>query len=101
MSDAYFLPMDGIPEGLLANHTRLELAIGVDRLVEELGTISPRQRTVVEFKFYLGMTDEEASEALSIPLHTLQREWYRARRWLFEQLGSGKWKAAGTETSGS
>lgn len=99
--DAYFLPLDGIPEGLLANHSRLELAIAVDRLVEELGQKSPQQRTVVEFKFYLGMTDEEAAEAMGLALHTLQREWYRARRWLFEQLDAGKWKAARSEISGS
>jgi len=30
-----------------------------------------------------GMTDEEAADALKLTLHTLQRESYRARRWLF------------------
>jgi DNA-directed RNA polymerase specialized sigma24 family protein len=45
----------------------------------------------VELKFFLGLTDEEAADALSLSLHTFQREWYRARRWLFERLSTKKW----------
>jgi DNA-directed RNA polymerase specialized sigma24 family protein len=51
-----------------------------------LGVESQQRRMVVELKFFLGMTDPEAADALNLSLHTLQREWYRARRWLFERL---------------
>jgi DNA-directed RNA polymerase specialized sigma24 family protein len=44
-------------------------------------------------KFFLGLTDEEAAEALGLSLHTLQREWYRARRWLYERLSAEPCKA--------
>jgi hypothetical protein len=36
--------------------------------------------------FFLGLTDQETADALDITLHTMQREWYHARRWLFERL---------------
>jgi RNA polymerase sigma factor (TIGR02999 family) len=83
-----FLPMDGFPERLLGRCTPLELAITVDTLLDELGKESPQQRAVVELKFFLGMTDEEAANALNLTLHTLQREWYRARQWLFQRVSS-------------
>jgi RNA polymerase sigma factor (TIGR02999 family) len=94
-----FLPMEGLPEHLLGRHTPLEWAIGMDALLDKLGLESQQRRVVVELKFFLGMTDEEAAEALSLSLHTLQREWYRARRWLFERMSVEAWRAAPNSTA--
>jgi RNA polymerase sigma factor (TIGR02999 family) len=82
------LPMEGLPERVLATHTPLELAIAMDALLEELEAESHQRRAVVELKFVLGLTDTEAAEELHLTLHTFQREWYRARRWLFERLSA-------------
>ena len=81
-----FLPMDGFPERALGRRTPLELAMTVDALLNELEKESPQRRAVVELKFFLGMTDEEAADALNLKLHTFQREWHRARIWLYERL---------------
>ena len=83
-----FLPLEGLPERVLGNHTSLELAITVDALLDELEAESHQKRAVVELKFFLGLTDAEAAEALNLSLHALQREWYRSRRWLFERLST-------------
>ena len=83
-----FLPMEGLPERVLGRHTPLELAIAIDALLDELEIESHQRRAVVELKFFLGLTDEEAADALNLTLHTLQREWYRARRWLYERLSA-------------
>jgi DNA-directed RNA polymerase specialized sigma24 family protein len=72
----------------------LELAIAVDTLLDELEIESHQRRAVVELKFFLGLTDEEAADALNLTLHTLQREWYRARRWLYERLSAEPCKVA-------
>jgi RNA polymerase sigma-70 factor (ECF subfamily) len=88
-----FLPMEGLPERVLGKHTRLELAVAVDTLLDELEKESHQQRAVVELKFFLGLTDAEAADALNLKLHTLQREWYRARVWLFGRLSTEPWKA--------
>jgi RNA polymerase sigma factor (TIGR02999 family) len=80
------LPMEGLPERVLGEKTPVELAIAIDTLLDELGKESPQKRSVVELKFFLGLTDEEAADALGLKLHTLQREWHRARDWLFERL---------------
>jgi RNA polymerase sigma factor (TIGR02999 family) len=88
-----FLPMEGLPERVLGKHTRLELVVAVDSLLDELEKESHQQRAVVELKFFLGLTDAEAADALSLKLHTLQREWHRARAWLFNRLSTEPWKA--------
>ena len=81
-----FLPMEGLPERVLGTRTPSELVIAVDELLDDLERESPSRRALVELKFFLGSTDQETAEALDITLHTMQREWYRARRWLFERL---------------
>ena len=88
-----FMPMEGLPERVLGKHTQLELAVAVDALLDELAKESQQRRAVVELKFFLGLTDAEAAEALNLTLHTFQREWHRARKWLFERLTSEQWKA--------
>jgi DNA-directed RNA polymerase specialized sigma24 family protein len=83
-----FMPLEGVPEHVLGQSSPLELTIGIDNLLDELEKESQQRRAVVELKFFLGMTDDEAADALGLTVHTLQREWYRARRWLFEKLSS-------------
>jgi RNA polymerase sigma factor (TIGR02999 family) len=88
-----FLPMEGLPERVLGKRTEIELALALDSLLEDLAKESQQQRAVVELKFFLGKSDMEAAEALNLKLHTLQREWYRARNWLFERLSNEACKA--------
>ena len=84
--DILFLPIEGLPDRFRDPRTPSELVIEVDELLDDLGRESPSRRALVELKFFLGLTDEEAAQALNTSLHTLQRQWYRARRWLYEQL---------------
>lgn len=81
-----FLAMEGVPERMLAGKSRTELAFAIDVLLDELEKENRQWCTVVELRFFLGLTDEEAAEAMNLAPRTLQREWYRARRWLFERL---------------
>jgi DNA-directed RNA polymerase specialized sigma24 family protein len=53
----------------------------LDRLAET----KPEWSRVVEIKYFLGLTDEEAADALGIKLRTMQRMWLDARQWLFDQ----------------
>jgi len=94
------VPLDDLEEKAPGGQFQVELALAVDALLDELGKESPRRRTVVELKFFLGLTDQEAAEALNLTLHTFQREWSRARRWLFERLESKEGKAEGNSANG-
>jgi DNA-directed RNA polymerase specialized sigma24 family protein len=41
---------------------------------------------LVEMKYFLGLTDEEAAEAMGLKLRSMQRMWSDARQWLFARL---------------
>jgi RNA polymerase sigma factor (TIGR02999 family) len=97
--DAEIVPMGDFPKGALNRRSQLEWAIAIDLLLDEMGRTAPQQRTVVELKFYLGFTDSEAAETLKLPLRSLQREWFLARRWLFERLNTDKCRPADNATN--
>ena len=78
--------IDALNESLCGKTDKLDLAIAVDRLLDELEATHPGWCSVVELKYFLGFSDQEASEVLGLPLRTLQRQFSDARRWLFERL---------------
>ena len=79
------LSIDAEDPTLLAGEQRIETALAVDRLLDVLEREHPEQCAVVELKFFLGLTDDEAAEALGAPLRTVQRRWQAARQWLYER----------------
>lgn len=81
--------MDGLDKFLPANSPKAEVALTVDRLLDELAKTQPEWCDLVEMKYFLGLTDDEAADVLGIKLRTMQRMWSDARRWLFEQMESG------------
>jgi RNA polymerase sigma factor (TIGR02999 family) len=94
--DAEFVAINGIEDLLPANSPKVDLAITVDRLLDQLAKIKPEWCDLVEVKYFLGLTDEEAADVLGVKLRTMQRMWRDARRWLFEQTESGY----GTQSAG-
>ena len=93
------LPLDDLTPVLKSAEPNIEIAIAVDRLLDELGRKNPDQCAMVELKYFLGLTDDEAAEALHLPLRTAQRRWLEARKWLFERLESQPWKTGKSNTT--
>jgi RNA polymerase sigma factor (TIGR02999 family) len=54
--------------------------------IEKLGKIEPRLRQVVEYRYLAGFTEEETAGVLSVTTRTVQRDWVKARAWLYRQL---------------
>lgn len=79
------IPLEDIKNHLPADSGKIDLAITVDRLLDQLAETKPEWCRVVEVKYFLGLTDEEAADALGMKLRTMQRMWLEARKWLFEQ----------------
>ncbi len=59
----------------------------LDRALEALGEVSPEHAQVVELRFMLGLTVEEAARASGLAERTIKRRWQAARAWLLEHLG--------------
>jgi DNA-directed RNA polymerase specialized sigma24 family protein len=87
--NAEFVALEGIENLLPASSAKLDLAVTVDRLLEELAKTKPEWCTLVEVKYFLGLTDEEAAETLGLKVRTMQRMWRDARQWLFEHMEPG------------
>jgi RNA polymerase sigma factor (TIGR02999 family) len=62
--------------------------IDLDTALERLATLNERLARVVECRFFGGLSDEETAAALGVNERTVQRDWLKARGWLFEALGS-------------
>ena len=96
-----FLPIEGVPERILSHSTPLEFSITLDKLLDEMEEESAQRRAIVELKYFLGLTDEEAADALGVPLRSVQRDWFRAKRWLVDRLNRQEpWQVVSNATSG-
>ena len=63
-----------------------ERLLAVDESLSRLETLDPRAAKVIELRFFGGLTETEAAEALDISIATLKRDWDFARSWLAAQL---------------
>lgn len=72
----------------LASDTQLdsETLLAVDQAVTRLGRLHPRQRQVVELRYFMGLTVPEIARALELGHATVERDWAVARRWLAREL---------------
>jgi RNA polymerase sigma factor (TIGR02999 family) len=87
---AEFVALEGLEGFLPAGREKIDLAISVDRLLDDLSETQPDWCTLVEMKFFLGLTDDEAAEAMGVKLRTMQRNWSDARKWLFTRMERGE-----------
>ena len=55
-------------------------------LDDALARLEPRQRQVVECRFFGGMEEAEIAEALGLSERTVRRDWVKARAWLYAAL---------------
>jgi RNA polymerase sigma factor (TIGR02999 family) len=61
----------------------------IDELLEKLGGIHPRLRSVVEMKVFEGLSVDEIAMRLKIAPRTVARNWTFCKEWLREKLQAG------------
>jgi RNA polymerase sigma factor (TIGR02999 family) len=55
-------------------------------LNEAIEHLEPRQRQIVECRFFGGMEEQEIATVLGINERTVRRDWVKARAWLYRTL---------------
>jgi RNA polymerase sigma factor (TIGR02999 family) len=60
----------------------------LDEVLDRLEQVDERAARVIELRFFAGMTDAEAAEALGISVATLKRDWAFGRAFLLRHLTS-------------
>jgi RNA polymerase sigma-70 factor, ECF subfamily len=60
--------------------------VAVDEALQKLAKLDARKASVVELRFFGGLSVEETGEALELSAETVMREWNLAKAWLLREL---------------
>lgn len=62
--------------------------VALDEALTELAKFDERKATIVELKFFGGLSVDEMAEVLKVAPITVLREWQKARAWLYLQMSN-------------
>lgn len=77
------------PAELAATADEDEL-LAVDEALDRLAAFHRLEAELVKLRYFVGMTLEEAAEALGISARTADNYWAHARAWLFHEIKGSK-----------
>jgi RNA polymerase sigma factor (TIGR02999 family) len=75
-----------MPEVVCAGSEDEDQILAVNDALEKLAVQDQQKAELVKLRYFVGMTIEEAAEALGISAPTAKRHWAYARAWLAEQI---------------
>ena len=65
---------------------RGDALLALDEALDRLADLDRRLSEVVVHRYFGGLTERETAEALGITERTVQRDWVKARGWLYQEL---------------
>ena len=65
-----------------------EQILAVDEALGELSEINERAARLVELRFFAGLSEQQAAEALGLSRASISRDWRFDRLWLHDKLSS-------------
>ena len=65
---------------------RAAFLIALDTALNQLEQYNERLVHVVKFRYFGGLTNEETAKVLDVSPRTVERDWKKARAWLFSRL---------------
>jgi RNA polymerase sigma-70 factor, ECF subfamily len=68
------------------SYEQAEEVVALDLALERLEEMNPRQRQIVELRYFGGLSIEETAEVLNVSPVTVKRDWVAARAWLKGQV---------------
>jgi RNA polymerase sigma factor (TIGR02999 family) len=74
----------------LASMSDDDQLLAVNDALDKLAAHSKPEAELVKLRYFVGMTLEEAANALGISARTADNYWAHARAWLFHELGAKK-----------
>ena len=60
--------------------------LALDEALDRLASMDPRQSSIVEMRYFAGLSIRETAEALGISHATVEREWQTAKAWLYNEI---------------
>jgi len=77
-----------LDEQIVASDDHPKALLEMDEALAQLGAIDARLATIVECRFFGGLTNEEIAQALGITVRTVERDWAKARMLLRMELAT-------------
>jgi RNA polymerase sigma factor (TIGR02999 family) len=65
---------------------RGEMLLALDEALGRLAALDRRLSQVVECRYFGGLTEQETADALGVTRRTIQRDWAKARGWLYLEM---------------
>jgi len=65
----------------------------LDAALDKLAQKDSRKAELVKLRYFAGLTQEQAAEALGIGVSTADRDWSYARAWLFREMSGARARA--------
>ena len=65
---------------------RSEMLLALDEALDRMVALDPRLGQVVECRYFGGLTEQETADALGVTRRTVQRDWAKARGWLYLEM---------------
>ena len=66
----------------------VEDALALDAALHKLAEVDARQASIVEMRYFGGLTVPEVAEALGVSVRTVINDWNTARGWLYRELST-------------
>ncbi|WP_098075709.1 ECF-type sigma factor [Longibacter salinarum] len=81
---------DPVRMPLTSHHLQTEVPVNdllsLNDALTRLANVDERLQKVVEYRFFGGMTEPEIAAVLDVSTRTVQRDWAKARAWLYREL---------------
>lgn len=84
------VPPIRLDDGLEIVIERPDELLALDAALQALARRDPLKHSIVELRFFGGLTAAEIAEVLKIGVHKVNRQWRLARAWLFRELRADK-----------
>jgi RNA polymerase sigma factor (TIGR02999 family) len=76
-----------------AAEQRAEDILALDEALQHLAQKDERLSTVVDYRFFGGLTYEQIAEIMGTSVATAKRDWRHAQAWLYQALKDGRVKS--------
>lgn len=70
--------------------TNDDVLLAVNEALDKLAAVDETRAELVKLRYFVGMTNQEAAQALGISEPTAKRYWAYARAWLYEEIQNSK-----------
>lgn len=77
---------ESFDEARFVPEERVQEVLDLDEALEQLNLINDRWSQVVECKYFGGLKEEEIAEILEVSVRTVERDWVKARAWLYQWM---------------